>query len=88
MVIMNKINLGSKSDYAKVLDELKYYKKLASAIVNINDTIDKSISDKQLAENTIRKMQDYINSNEEIVHFHSLKKGFNDLVEDYFKKVK
>ena len=45
---------------------------------------------KQIGESkeTIRKLQDYINSNEEIVHFHSLKKGFNKLVEDYFKKVK
>ena len=85
---MSKTKVDGTSDYAKVLDELKYYKKLASAIVNINDTIDKSISDKQLAENTIRKMQDYINSNEEIAHFHSLKKGFNDLVEDYFRKMK
>lgn len=85
---MSKTKVDGTSDYAKVLDELKYYKKLASAIVNINDTIDKAISDKQLAEDTIRKMQDYINSNEEIVHFHSLKKGFNNLVEEYFKKVK
>lgn len=85
---MSKTKVDGTSDYAKVLDELKYYKKLASAIVNINDTIDKAISDKQLAENTLKKVQDYINSNEEIVHFHSLKKGFNDLIEDYFKKVK
>lgn len=85
---MSKTKVDGTSDYAKVLDELKYYKKLASAIVNINKTIDKAISDKQLAENTLKKVQDYINSNEEIVHFHSLKKGFNDLIEDYFKKVK
>lgn len=85
---MSKTKIDGTSDYAKVLDELKYYKKLASAIININDTIDKAIIDKQLAENTLKKVQDYINSNEEIVHFHSLKKGFNDLVEDYFKKVK
>lgn len=85
---MSKTKIDGTSDYAKVLDELKYYKKLASGIENINETIDKAISDKQLAEDTIRKMQDYINSNEEIVHFHSLKKGFNNLVEDYFKKVK
>ena len=45
---------------------------------------------KQIDESkeTIRKLQDYVNSNEEIVHFYSLKKGFNKLVEDYFKKVK
>ena len=69
---MNKVKtkIDGTSDYAKVLEELKYYKKLASSIVNINDTIDKAISGKQLAEKTIRKMQDYINSNEEIVHFH------------------
>lgn len=87
---MNKVKtkIDGTSDYAKVLDELKYYRKLASGIVNINETINKATSDKQLAEDTIRKMQDYINSNEEIVHFHSLKKGFNNLVEDYFKKVK
>ena len=85
---MSKTKVDGTSDYAKVLDELKYYKKLASGVININETIDKAISDKQLAENTIRKMQDYINSNEEIAHFYSLKKGFNDLVEDYFKKVK
>ena len=84
---MSKTKVDGTSDYAKVLDELKYYKKLASAVVDINDTIDKAIRDKQLAENTLKKVQDYINSNEEIVHFHSLKKGFNDLVEDYFKKV-
>lgn len=85
---MSKTKVDGTSDYAKVLDELKYYKKLASAIVDINDIIDKAISDKQLAENTLKKVQDYINSNEEIVHFHSLKKGFNNLIEDYFKKVK
>lgn len=85
---MSKIKVDGTSDYVKVLDELKYYKKLASGIININETIDKAISDKQFAENTLKKVQDYINSNEEIVHFHSLKKGFNDLVEDYFKKVK
>lgn len=87
---MNKVKtkIDGTSDYARVLDELKYYRKLASGIVNINETINKATSDKQLAEDTIRKMQDYINSNEEIAHFHSLKKGFNNLVEDYFKKVK
>ncbi|MBO7526479.1 MAG: hypothetical protein J6T74_01125 [Clostridia bacterium] len=85
---MSKTKIDGTSDYAKVLDELKYYKKLASGVANINETIDKAISDKQLAENTLKKVQDYINSNEEIAHFHSLKNGFNKLIEDYFKKVK
>lgn len=78
---MNKIKLGETSDYAKVLGELKQYKKLFN-MAEIEKLIDKL----NLAESTLRKAQDYINSNEEIVHFHSLKKGFNDLVEDYFRK--
>lgn len=58
---------------------------LIEKIVDLQQRIDKA---NQLIEKQKKKMQDYINSNEEIVHFHSLKKGFNDLVEDYFKKVK
>jgi len=80
---MNKIKVGEISDYAKVLGELKQYKKLFN-MVEIEKLIDKL----HQAEYTLRQVQDLINSNEEIVHFHSAKKEFNKPIEDYFKGVK
>lgn len=80
---MNKIKVGEISDYAKVLGELKQYKKLFN-MVEIEKLIDKL----NQAEQTLRQVQDLINSNEEIVHFKSAKQEFNKPIEDYFKKVK
>ena len=80
---MNKIKLGETSDYAKVLGELKQYKKLFN-MAEIEKLIDKL----NLAESTLRKVQDLINSNVEIVHFKSAKQEFNKPIEEYFRKVK
>lgn len=71
------------SDYARVLGELKQYKKLFN-MVEIEKLIDKL----NQAECTLRQVQDLINSNVEIVHFKSAKQEFNKPIEDYFKKVK
>lgn len=85
---MNKIRLDRSSDYAKVVEELNYYKKLANSILNINDVLGKAVKDKQRAEDTLNKVYDLINSNEEIVYFQSAKKEIRKPIEDYFKGVK
>lgn len=85
---MNKIRLDRSSDYAKVVEELNYYKKLANSILNINDVLGKAVKDKQRAEDTLNKVYDLINSNEEIVYFQSAKKEIRKPIEDYFKEVK
>ena len=85
---MNKIRLDRSSDYAKVVEELNYYKKLANSILNINEVLSKAIKDKQRAEDTLNKVYDLINSNEEIVYFQSARKEIRKPIEDYFKKVK
>lgn len=85
---MNKIRLDRSSDYAKVVEELNYYKKLANSILNINDVLGKAIKYKQRAEDTLNKVYDLINSNEEIVYFQSAKKEIRKPIEDYFKGVK
>lgn len=85
---MNKIRLDRSSDYAKVVEELNYYKKLANSILNINEVLSKAVKDKQRAEDTLNKVYDLINSNEEIVYFQSAKKEIRKPIEDYFKGVK
>lgn len=85
---MNKIKLDRSSDYAKVVEELNYYKKLANSILNINEVLSKAVKDKQRAEDTLNKVYDLINSNEEIVYFQSAKKEIRKPIEDYFKGVK
>lgn len=85
---MNKIRLDRSSDYAKVVEELNYYKKLANSILNINDVLGKAVKDKQRAEDTLNKVYDLINSNEEIVYFQSARKEIRKPIEDYFKGVK
>lgn len=85
---MNKIRLDRSSDYAKVVEELNYYKKLANSILNINEVLSKAIKNKQRAEDTLNKVYDLINSNEEIVYFQSAKKEIRKPIEDYFKGVK
>lgn len=88
MVIMNKIRLDRSSDYAKVVEELNYYKKLANSILNINEVLDKAVKDKQFAEDTLNKVYDLINSNEEIFYFKTAKQELRKPIEDYFRKVK
>lgn len=78
----NKKKLLSLKQIDDLDDEIYYY------IKYLDKQIDEYKNKWSKSKDTIRKMQDYINSNEEIVHFHSLKKGFNNLVEEYFKKVK
>lgn len=85
---MNKIRLDRSSDYAKVVEELNYYKKLANSILNINEVLSKAVKDKQRAEDTLNKVYDLINSNEEIVYFQSAKKEIRKPIEDYFKGAK
>ena len=85
---MNKIRLDRSSDYSKVVEELNYYKKLANSILNINDVLGKAVKDKQRAEDTLNKVYDLINSNEEIVYFQSARKEIRKPIEDYFKGVK
>ena len=85
---MNKIRLDRSSDYSKVVEELNYYKKLANSILNINEVLSKAVKDKQRAEDTLNKVYDLINSNEEIVCFQSAKKEIRKPIEDYFKGVK
>lgn len=85
---MNKIRLDRSSDYAKVVEELNYYKKLANSILNINEVLGKAVKDKQFAEETLNKVYDLINSNEDLVHFYSTKEELRKPIEDYFKKVK
>lgn len=85
---MNKIRLDRSSDYAKVVEELNYYKKLANSILNINEVLSKAVKDKQRAEDTLNKVYDLINSNEEIVYFQSARKEIRKPIEDYFKGVK
>ena len=85
---MNKIRLDRSSDYSKVVEELNYYKKLANSILNINEVLSKAVKDKQRAEDTLNKVYDLINSNEEIVYFQSARKEIRKPIEDYFKGVK
>lgn len=85
---MNKIRLDRSSDYAKVVEELNYYKKLANSILNINEVLDKAVKDKQFAEETLNKVYDLINSNEDLAHFYSTKEELRKPIEDYFRKAK
>lgn len=65
------------------LDDETYY-----FIKYLDKQIDKLQYEKELAEVTLKKVQDLINSNEEICFFYSAKKEFNKPINDYFKKVK
>ena len=50
--------------------------------------IDDLLYNIKYAEETLRKVQDLINSNEDICFFYSAKKEFNKPINDYFRKVK
>lgn len=71
------------SDYLKISEELEYYKKLVN-----KSAIEELIEQKQFAEKTLRKVQDLINSNEDICYFQQAKRDFNKPIDDYFRKVK
>lgn len=79
----NKPQPMATSDYAKKVAELKIYKKLFNM-----PELERLMDRLNNAEQTLRQVQDLINSNEEIVHFKSAKQEFNKPIEDYFKKVK
>lgn len=42
----------------------------------------------KVAENTLNRVLDLINSNEELAHFYSVKEELRKPIEDFFKKVK
>ena len=77
------LNTKTNSDYLKTIEKLEYYQKLVN-----KSAIEKLVDRVQLAEKTLKKVQDLINSNEEIVCFETAKKEFNKPINDYFKKVK
>ena len=91
MVIMSKINLGGKSDYAKLKEELELYK---SRYITMDDIMFnlKRINSKarklDQAEKVLNKVLDLINSNEDLVHFQTTKNELRKPIEEYFKKVK
>ena len=77
------MNKNELSDYARVVSELKIYKKL----FNMSE-IEKLIDKLHLAEYTLRQVEDLINSNEDLAHFHTTKKEIRKPIEEYFRKVK
>lgn len=87
---MIKTKLDGSSDYAKLL---KKYNELVKDvpieyIILKLKKLGEADEKLKLAEKALKQVQDLINSNEEIVHFHSAKKEFNKPIEDYFRKVK
>ena len=71
------------SDYLKIKNELDIYKSYVD-----KRKIEKLIKQKDLAEKTLLRVLDLINSNEDFAYFYSSKKEVRKPIEDYFKKVK
>lgn len=88
---MIKSKLDGTSDYARLKEELELYKskkiKMEDIIFNIRNTYKKA-ERLEFAEETLKKVLDLINSNEEIAYFYTSKKQIRKPIEDYFKKVK
>ena len=88
---MSKSRLDGTSDYAKLKQELEMYKsrqiKLEDIIYNLKNTYKKA-ERLDLAEQTLKKVLDLINSNEDLAYFYTTKKEIRKPIEDYFKKVK
>ena len=88
---MSKSRLDGTSDYAKLKAELEMYKsrqiKLEDIIYNLKNTYKKA-ERLDLAEQTLKKVLDLINSNEDFAYFYNAKKEVRKPIEDYFKKVK
>ena len=71
------------SDYQKIKEELEFYKNYVD-----RKKLEKLIKQKELAEDTLKKVLDLINSNEDLAHFYSTKQEIRQPIEEYFKKVK
>lgn len=88
---MIKSKLDGTSDYAKLKEELEMFKskkiKLDDIIYNLKNTYKKA-ERLDLAEQTLSKVLDLINSNEDLAYFYTTKKEIRKPIEDYFKKVK
>ena len=88
---MIKSKLDGTSDYAKLKEELEMFKyrkiKLDDIIYNLKQTYKKA-ERLDLAEQTLSKVLDLINSNEDLAYFYTTKKEIRKPIEDYFKKVK
>ena len=76
-------NKKINSDYQKIKQELDLYKSYVD-----KKKIEKILQQKELAEQTLNKVLDLINSNEEICYFHKAKKEIRKPIEEYFRRVK
>lgn len=88
---MIKSKLDGTSDYAKLKQELEFYKAGHIPMIKLIDylkRLDKKVEKINLAEATLKKVQDLINSNEDLAHFVTTKKELNKPIEDYFRRVK
>jgi len=86
VVTMNKPNVAS--DYTKLKELLVEYSKHLVALEKENKKLKKSADKLVIAEETLKEVQDLINSNEEIVHFYTAKKEFNKPIDLYFRGTK
>ena len=86
---MIKTKLDGTSDYAKLKQELEFYKSGHIPMVKLIDylkKLDKKVEQITRAEYTLNKVLDLINSNEELAHFYTTKKELRKPIEDYFKR--
>ena len=88
---MSKSRLDGTSDYARLKAELEMYKSryigLEDIVFNLKKAYKKAERLEQ-AENTLNRVLDLINSNEDLAYFHSTKKEIRKPIEDYFKGVR
>lgn len=81
-------NKSGASDYAKLKNLLVEYSKQLVDFEKENKRLRSKAVKLEIAEDTLKQVQDLINSNEEICYFHTAKQEIRKPIEDYFKKVK
>lgn len=79
---MRKKKTLSLKEIEDLDDETYYY------IKYLDKQIDNLQHKNKMAEETLKKVLDLINSNEDLAYFYSAKNEIRKPIEDYFKKVK
>ena len=85
---MTKAKVEAVSDYAKLKDLLVEYSKQLVEFEKENKKLKNKAKKLEIAEATLKQVQDLINSNEEIYCFATAKKEFNKPIDLYFRGTK
>ena len=85
---MNKSKIENVSDYAKLKDLLVEYSKQLVDFEKENKRLRSKAVKLEIAEDTLKQVQDLINSNEEICYFYTAKQEIRKPIEEYFKRRK